>query len=109
MTENQEEEMFKTLSALVNGVNQIQVDVKDIKVTLGEHSQTLAEHSRTLADHSLILAGHSQTMAEHSRKLDHLIAKTDSIAEQVVKNDINFNTRVTVIEQAVENMGGKIH
>lgn len=87
--------MFKTLSTLVKGVNQIQLDVKDIKVTQAEHSQTLAEHS--------------QTLAEHSRKLDHLIARTDSIAEQVMKNDLSINARVSVVEQAVENMGGKIH
>lgn len=80
--------MFKTLSTLVKGVNQIQLDVKDIKVTQAEHSQTLAEHSR---------------------KLDHLIARTDSIAEQVMKNDLSINARVSVVEQAVENMGGKIH
>lgn len=95
MTENQEKEMFTTLTNLVNGVNQIQIDVKDIKVTQAEHSQVLAEHS--------------QILAEHSRKLDHLVAKTDSIAEQVIKNDINTDARITVVEQAIENMGGKIH
>lgn len=87
--------MFTTLTNLVNGVNQIQIDVKDIKVTQAEHSQVLAEHS--------------QILAEHSRKLDHLVAKTDSIAEQVIKNDINTDARITVVEQAIENMGGKIH
>ena len=87
--------MFTTLTTLVNGVNQIQIDVKDIKVTLAEHSQ--------------ILTGHSQTLAEHSRKLDHLVAKTDSIAEQVIKNDVSTNARITAVEEAVENVGGKIH
>ena len=109
MTENQEKEMFTTLTNLVNGVNQIQIDVKDIKVTQAEHSQVLAEHSQILAEHSQILAEHSQILAEHSRKLDHLVAKTDSIAEQVIKNDINTDARITVVEQAIENMGGKIH
>lgn len=102
MTENQEKEIFIKLSTLVTGVNQIQLDVKDIKVTLAEHSKTLAEHSQ-------ILSEHSQILSEHSRKLDHMVAKTDSIADQVVKNDVSVNARVTSIEQAVENMGGKIH
>lgn len=63
MTENQENELFKTLKSLVNGVSTIQSDVKEIKVTLNEHSQILNEHSQILS------------------RLD---AKTDSIAEKVM-------------------------
>lgn len=88
MTENQEKELFTTLSSLVTGVNTIQSDVKEIKVTLSEHSLLFEEHSR---------------------KLDHLVSKTDSIADQVVKNDTSLSARVTAVERSVEDLGGKIN
>ncbi len=88
MTENQEKEQFTTLSSLVTGVNTIQSDVKDIKVTLSEHSLLFEEHSR---------------------KLDHLVSKTDSTADQVLKNDTSLSARVTAVERSVEDLGGKIN
>ena len=89
MTDNQEKELFTTLATLVSGVNRmIQSDVKDIKFTLAEHSNTLAEHSG---------------------KLDHLIAKTDTIADQVIQNDVRLSARLTSVEQALEEIGGKTH
>ena len=88
MTENQEKELFTTLATLVSGVNQIQFDVKDIKTTLAEHSKTLAEHSN---------------------KLDHLVAKTDTIADQVIQNDVRLSARLTSVEQAIDEIGGKSH
>jgi ABC-type transporter Mla subunit MlaD len=88
MTENQEKELFTTLASLDSGVNQIQFDVKDIKSTLAQHSKTLTEHSG---------------------KLDHLVAKTDTIADQVIKNDLRLSARLTSVEQAVDEMGGKTH
>jgi len=51
MTDNQEEELIKTLATLVTGVDKIQWDVKEIKVTL----------------------------CEHTNKLDHLVAKTTAL------------------------------
>ncbi|NOT48033.1 MAG: hypothetical protein HOP17_09850 [Acidobacteria bacterium] len=79
MTVNQEEELFKTLGTLVNGVNQIQSDVREIKGTLAEHGSTLAEHSR---------------------KLDHLVARVDSIAGTVMDHE----TRL----RSIEELGGKV-
>jgi len=79
MTVNQEEELFKTLGTLVNGVNQIQSDVREIKGTLAEHSSTLAEHSH---------------------KLDHLVARVDSIAGTVMHHE----TRL----RSIEELGGKV-
>jgi hypothetical protein len=64
MTENQEEELFKTLGTLVTGVNQIQGDVRDMKETLNEHSQ----------------------------KLDLLVARTDSIAGTVMDHETRLRT-----------------
>lgn len=86
MTVNQEEELFKTLGTLVNGVNQIQSDVREIKGTLAEHGSVLAEHSSTLA--------------EHSHKLDHLVARVDSIAGTVMHHE----TRL----RSIEELGGKV-
>ena len=116
MTENQEKELFLILGRLVNGVNLLQSDVKDIKVTLAEHSQVLAGHSATLAKHSEVLAKHSEALVEHShlltehsRQLNYLVSKTDSIAEQVLANDHRLSDRLTNVEQAVVDMGGNIH
>ncbi len=80
MTENQEKELIKTLGTLVNGVTQIQSDVRDIKGTLNEHTSTLAEHSR---------------------KLDHLVARVDSIAGTVMNHEERL--------RALEESGGNIH
>jgi uncharacterized coiled-coil protein SlyX len=102
MTENQEKELFLILGRLVNGVNVLQTDVKDIKVTLAEHSQILAEHSQTLAEHS-------RQLGENRGLLDHLVSKTDSIAMQVLKNDARLSERLTTVEGAVEDLGGKTH
>ena len=79
MTVNQEEELFKTLGTLVYGVNQIQSDVREIKGTLAEHSSTLAEHSH---------------------KLDHLVARVDSIAGTLMHHE----TRL----RSIEELGGKV-
>ena len=79
MTENQEEELFKTLGALVGGVNQIQSDVREIKGTLADHSSTLAEHSQ---------------------KLDHVVARVDSIAGTVMNHEERL--------RSIEELGGKI-
>lgn len=81
MTDNQEKELFITLGALVKGVSEIQSDVRSIKTTLDEQS----------------------------KKLDRLDAKSDSIAGQLVKNDIAINERVTSVERSVEGLEGKIH
>jgi uncharacterized coiled-coil protein SlyX len=102
MTENQEKELFLILGRLVNGVNVLQTDVKDIKVMLAEHSQILAEHSQTLAEHS-------RQLGENRGLLDHLVSKTDSIAMQVLKNDARLSERLTTVEGAVEDLGGKTH
>lgn len=80
MTENQEKELVKTLGTLVNGVTQIQSDVRDIKGSLAEHTSTLAEHSR---------------------KLDHLVARVDSIAGTVMNHEERL--------RALEESGGNIH
>jgi uncharacterized coiled-coil protein SlyX len=109
MTENQEKELFLILGRLVNGVNVLQTDVKDIKVTLAEHSQILAEHSQILAEHSQTLAEHSRQLGENRGLLDHLVSKTDSIAMQVLKNDARLSERLTTVEGAVEDLGGKTH
>ncbi|MEK7857157.1 MAG: hypothetical protein AAB288_13790 [Acidobacteriota bacterium] len=87
MTENQEKELIKTLGTLVNGVTEIQSDVRDIKGTLKEHTSTLAEHTSTLADHSL--------------KLDYLVARVDSIAGTVMNHEERL--------RALEESGGNIH
>lgn len=79
MTVNQEEELFKTLGTLVNGVSQIQSDVREVKGTLAEHGSTLAEHSR---------------------KLDHLVARVDSIAGTAMDHE----TRL----RSIEELGGKV-
>ena len=93
MTENQENELFKTLGTLVSGVNQIQSDVRDIK-------GTLADHTATLADHTATLANHTATLAEHSHKLDLLVARTDSIAGTVMEHEERL--------RVIEGLGGKV-
>ncbi|MEO8650280.1 MAG: hypothetical protein ABI539_14030, partial [Acidobacteriota bacterium] len=65
--------MFDTLSTLVYGVNGLKSDVRDIKVVLDKNSQTLDRHS--------------EMHSEHSSKLNLLVSKVDSIAEQVMEND----------------------
>lgn len=91
MTENQEKELFNILSTLVTEVRTIKSDVRDIKDTQTEHSQ--------------LLNGHSQILNEHSRILERLDAKTDVIAETVIKND----ARLTNLEKDVEELKGAIH
>ena len=100
MTENQENELFKTLGTLVSGVNQIQSDVRDIKGTLADHTATLADHTATLADHTATLANHTATLAEHSHKLDLLVARTDSIAGTVMEHEERL--------RVIEGLGGKV-
>ena len=102
MTENQEKELFLILGRLVNGVSEIQVDIRAIKATQAEHTQTLAEHSHTLAEHS-------RTLDDHSTKLDRLESKIDSVATQVMENDMKVTARIETVERAVEDLGGKIH
>jgi hypothetical protein len=91
MTDNQEKQLFKTLETLVSGVQIIQSDVKEIKETLDEHSQILNEHSQILNEHSQIL-----------KRLD---AKTDSIAETVMGQEV----RLTNAEKNIEELRGGIH
>ncbi len=81
MNEDREKELFRTLGNLVGGVKQIQ--------------QTLD--------------GHTKTLDEHTGMLQSLVSKTDSIAEQVMKNDKRLTARITSVEKAVENLGGEIH
>lgn len=77
MTDKHEKELFKTLATLVTGIQKIQ--------------DTQSEHS--------------QILNEHSRKLDRLEAKTDTIAEAVIKSD----RRLTHIETEVEVLKSGIH
>jgi methyl-accepting chemotaxis protein len=98
MTDNQEKQLFKTLETLVSGVQIIQSDVKEIKETLDEHSQILNEHSQ-------ILNEHSQILNEHSQILKRLDAKTDSIAETVMGQEV----RLTNAEKNIEELRGGIH
>lgn len=102
MTEEREKELFDTLSALVNGVSGLKSDVRDIKVVLDKHSHILDRHSE-------VLGGHSQMHSEHSSKLNLLLSKVDSIAEQVMENDKRLSARISAVEHAVENLGGDIH
>lgn len=81
MTEDREKELFRTLTNLVGGVKNIQ--------------QTLDEHSKKLD--------------EHTGMLKSLVSKTDSIAEQVMKNDERLTARIVSVENAVTNLGGDIH
>ncbi len=98
MTENQEKELFKTLAALVTGVNAIQIDVKVIKSDVEDIKGTVSEHSRTLNKHSQILNNHSQI-------LNRLEAKTDSIAKTVITND----KRLTAVEKDVAELRDGVH
>lgn len=81
MTENQEEELFRTLGNLVGGVQQIQSTLDD----------------------------HTKKLDEHTGMLKHLVSKTDSIAEQVMENDQRLTARITSVESAIGNLGGEIH
>ena len=81
MNEHREKELFRTLGNLVGGVKQIQ--------------QTLDDHTKKLD--------------EHTGMLKSLVSKTDSVAEQVMKNDESLTARITTVELAVENLGGEIH
>ena len=106
MTDNQEKQLFKTLETLVNGMQVIQTDVREIKVTLGEHSQILESHSQS----SQILEsfadfGNSQILEKHSQILERLDAKTDTIAEKVVNHEI----RLTKVENDVDELRGGVH
>lgn len=88
MTNRQEEELFRTLGNLVGGVKQIQE-------TLDGHTKILDDHTKKLDDHSAMLRS--------------LVSKTDSIADQVLKNDQRLTARISSVENAVENLGGDIH
>ncbi len=116
MTEEREKELFDTLSTLVYGVTGLTSDVRDIKIVLDKHSQILDRHSQILDRHSNILDGHSQILESHSEmhsdhtsKLNLLVSKVDSIAEQVMENDKQLSARIAAVESAVENLGGEIH
>ncbi|MEQ1607107.1 MAG: hypothetical protein ABL999_19760 [Pyrinomonadaceae bacterium] len=88
MTENQEKELFRTLENLVGGMQKIQ------------HTQ---------AEHTGMLNEHTGMLNEHTGILNSLIAKTDSIARQVMDNDERLTARITSVENAVGNLGGGIH
>lgn len=102
MTDDREKELFETLSTLVHGVNGLTSDVRDIKVVLDKHSHILERNSE-------ILDRHSEMHSEHSAKLNLLVSKVDSIAEQVMENDTRLTSRIVTLEHAVENLGGEIH
>ena len=91
MTDNQENQLFKTLETLVSGMQIIQTDVKEIKKVQKEHSQ--------------ILNKHSQILNKHSQILERLDAKTDTIAEKVMNHEI----RLTKAEQNIEELQGGVH
>jgi hypothetical protein len=38
MAENQEKELFNILGRLVDGVSEVQADIREIKATLAQHS-----------------------------------------------------------------------
>jgi len=84
MTENQEKELFNTLTSLVTGVWTIQTEVQVIKTDVQDIKETQNEHSRIL---------------------NRLDAKTDSIAETVMTND----KRLTTVEKDVSDLRGGIH
>ncbi|MBA2735322.1 MAG: hypothetical protein H0X15_08295 [Acidobacteria bacterium] len=84
MTENQEKELFNTLTSLVTGVRTIQTEVQVIKTDVQDIKETQNEHSRIL---------------------NRLDAKTDSIAETVMTND----KRLTTVEKDVSDLRGGIH
>ncbi len=71
MTDNQEKQLFVKLEALVNGMQIIQTDVKEIKVTLNKHSQIL----------------------------EGLDAKTDTIAEKVMNHETRLTKAENDIEE----------
>ena len=98
MTDNQENQLFKTLETLVSGMQIIQTDVKEIKKVQKEHSQILNKHSQ-------ILNKHSQILNKHSQILERLDAKTDTIAEKVMNHEI----RLTKAEQNIEELQGGVH
>lgn len=105
MTEERENELFDTLSSIVHGVNGLKSDMRDVKITLDKHSQILDRHSQILDEHSETLNKFGVTLQDHSSKLDLLTAKVDSIAEKVIENDV----RLTKVEKAVEDIGGRVH
>jgi len=84
MPENQEKELFNTLTSLVTGVRTIQTEVQVIKTDVQDIKETQNEHSRIL---------------------NRLDAKTDSIAETVMTND----KRLTTVEKDVSDLRGGIH
>ncbi len=84
MTENQEKELFNTLTSLVTGVRTIQTEVQVIKTDVQDIKETQNEHSRIL---------------------NRLDAKTDSIAETVMTSD----KRLTTVEKDVSDLRGGIH
>lgn len=89
-TENQEKELFTTLAALVTGVDAIQVDVKDLKFDV----QVLKSDVREI----------KETLGEHSQMFSRLEAKTDSIAEVVIRND----KRLTVVENEIAQLKSEV-
>ncbi len=93
MTENQEKELFTTLANLVSGVSQIQFHIKDVKSEVTEIKSDITDIKSTLE--------------QHSNKLDHLVAKTDTIADQVIQNDIRLSARLASVEHQVAELGGK--
>jgi len=116
MNADREKELFRILGNLVGGVKKIQETLDDHSgkldahsAKLDDHSAKLDAHSAKLDDHSKILSGHSEKLDEHTVMLKSLVSKTDSIAEQVMKNDQRLTARIASVETAVENMGGEIH
>ena len=109
MTEHQEKELFRTLGNLVGGVKQIQQTLDGHTKTLDDHTKTLDGHTKTLDDHTKTLDGHTKTLDGHTGMLKFLVSKTDSIAEQVMKNDERLTARITSVESSIENLGGQIH
>lgn len=85
MTENQEKELFTTLVNLVTGVNEVKLDVRDIRTDVREIKMTQAGHSDILG---------------------LLVSKVDSIAAGTVMTN---DRRLTGLEKSVDDLRDRVH
>ena len=98
MTENQEKELFSTLATIVTEVRGLKSDVQEIRIDVQEIRTDVRDIKEVQSEHTRILE-------EHSQILERLDAKTDSIAEVVMRND----KRLTAVEDEISNLRGGVH
>ncbi len=98
MTDNQGKELFNILSTLDS-------EVREIRSTQGEHSQIFGSQTQAFGENMAVLNKQSRILVEHSKILNRLDAKTDTIAEAVMRHD----QRISEVEDELKELPSGLH